>query len=537
MKKKIAVAYCRFSSDNQRLESIDAQVRAIKEYCRKEGYTLIKIYIDEAISGTSIDDREEFLQMIEDSKKKEFNHVIVHKFDRFARNRYDHAIYEKQLNENGVKLISVLEQLNDSPEAVILKSVLTGMNEYYSLNLAREVRKGQKENALKCVHNGGIPPLGYDLTTEKTYIINEEEAKAVKLIFKMYLEGRGYANIADELNSLGLKNKLGKPFRKISIRDTLCNEKYTGNFIFGKKDKKGRLTDKEIRIENGIPAIISKEDFEKVQIKLKSRVRKTSSRSTALNTYLLTGLCECGECGGTYSGGYRSRNRNNTVSYGYLCRNRKDKVNDCKNTPMRKELLEGLVISTLKENIFASPQIDIVTDKVFNYLTNNFNKADKEIKRIEKSILKLQEKSNKLLDYSLDGIISDYEYKTKKKEIDMEILNLKREKLEYDTNSETMGKEQIKNHLIELGKNLDSKDDSLVQLIIQTFVKKIIVDRTSVTIHIRLFPNTDMANDGGDDGNRTRVRNYQRHRLLQCLVYYFISQQSLPQTGLTEAIL
>ena len=98
MKKKIAVAYCRFSSDNQRLESIDAQVRAIKEYCRKEGYTLIKIYIDEAISGTSIDDREEFLQMIEDSKKKEFNHVIVHKFDRFARNRYDHAIYEKQLN-------------------------------------------------------------------------------------------------------------------------------------------------------------------------------------------------------------------------------------------------------------------------------------------------------------------------------------------------------------------------------------------------------------------------------------------------------
>ena len=92
---KKAVAYCRFSSDNQRTESIDAQVRAIEEYCRKEGYTLIKIYKDEAISGTSIDDREEFLKMIEDSKNKEFNYVIVHKFDRFARNRYDHAINEK----------------------------------------------------------------------------------------------------------------------------------------------------------------------------------------------------------------------------------------------------------------------------------------------------------------------------------------------------------------------------------------------------------------------------------------------------------
>mgnify|MGYP000961027933 CR=1 FL=1 len=242
---KKAVAYCRFSSDNQRTESIDAQVRAIEEYCKKEGYILIKIYKDEAISGTSIDDREEFLEMIEDSKNKEFNYVIVHKFDRFARNRYDHAINEKKLNENGVKLISVLEQLNDSPEAVILKSVLTGMNEYYSLNLAREVRKGQKENALKCIHNGGIPPLGYDLTEDKTYTINEEEAKAVRLIFKMYLEGRGYAYIADELNSLGFKNKLGKPFKKISIRDTLYNEKYIGNFIFGKKDKPAAYEEEE----------------------------------------------------------------------------------------------------------------------------------------------------------------------------------------------------------------------------------------------------------------------------------------------------
>ena len=268
---KKAVAYCRFSSDNQRTESIDAQVRAIEEYCKKEGYILIKIYKDEAISGTSIDDREEFLEMIEDSKNKEFNYVIVHKFDRFARNRYDHAINEKKLNENGVKLISVLEQLNDSPEAVILKSVLTGMNEYYSLNLAREVRKGQKENALKCIHNGGIPPLGYDLTEDKTYTINEEEAKAVRLIFKMYLEGRGYAYIADELNSLGFKNKLGKPFKKISIRDTLYNEKYIGNNIYNKTSSKlkSRLVknpkNEWVRCDKAYKPIISKKKYNKAQ--------------------------------------------------------------------------------------------------------------------------------------------------------------------------------------------------------------------------------------------------------------------------------
>ena len=504
---KKVVAYARFSSDNQRTESILAQVRAIEDYCKRNDYSLIKIYKDEAISGTSVDDREQFLQMIEDSKNKNFDYVIVHKFDRFARSRYDHAIYEKKLNDNGVKLLSVLEQLNDSPESVILKSVLTGMNEYYSLNLAREVRKGQKENALKCIHNGGTAPLGYDLTPDKKYIVNEKEAEAVKLIFKMYIDGKGYANIADELNSLGYKNKLGKPFRKTSIRDTLLNEKYIGNFIFGKKDKKGKLTGKEIKIESGIPAIISKEDFERVQIKFNQRIRKTSSRNTALNQYLLTGLCECGECGGTYSGGYRSRNRNNHIAYGYLCRNRKDKVNNCKNKPIRKELLEELVIDVLKKEIFSSSQIDIIAEKTYHYLNSNLKKANKEIIRINDNISKLHNKLNKLLDYSLEGLISEYEYKIKKGEIDMQILNLKEEKLNYNITTDFMSIDKIKNHLIELGKNLDSKDDLLIKTIIQTFVKKIIIKENSIIIHIRLFPNVDMANDGGDDGNRTRVQN------------------------------
>ena len=187
---KRAVAYCRFSSSNQREESIDAQVRAIKEYCDKNKLKLLKIYKDEAISGTSTKDREMFLEMILDCKKNLFDCVIVHKYDRFARNRYDHALYEKILNDNNVKLISVLEQLvDDSPESVILKSVLAGMNEYYSKNLSREVKKGKKENALKAIHNGGIPPLGYDLDVNKKYIVNKKEAEAVKLIFMYYRWG------------------------------------------------------------------------------------------------------------------------------------------------------------------------------------------------------------------------------------------------------------------------------------------------------------------------------------------------------------
>ena len=503
------VAYARFSSDNQRTESIDAQIRAICDYCDKNGYNLVKIYKDEAISGTSTEDREQFIQMINDSKDKGFNYVVVHKFDRFARNRYDHALYEKKLEGNGVKLLSVMEQLNDSPESVILKSVLTGMNEYYSLNLAREVRKGQKENALKCVHNGGIPPLGYDLNDDNTYKINEEEAKSVKLIYKMYLDGRGYATIADELNALGFTNKLGKSFKKTSIRDTLLNEKYTGTFIFGKKDKKGKLTGKELRVEHGIPAIISKEVFEQVQFKIKNRQhRKTSGRSTAKSTYLLTGLCICGECGGTFSGGYRSVDRvSRNVHYGYLCRQRKDKVNNCKNKAIKKEELETMVINAVKIYIFQERQIEIITNKVWDYIKNNLEHSEKGLVEINSKIKSLENKNNKLIDMSLDGLINEIEFKNKKREIDFAISELVSEKSKYNFNSDFMDKDKIKNHLVELGKNLNSKDDLLIKNILGTFIQEIIVYNDKITINLRLFPRNAIANDGGADGNRTRVQN------------------------------
>ena len=157
-----AVAYARYSSDGQRDESIDAQVRAITSFAEREGYALIQVYADRGISGTS-SDRPEFQQMIEDAQNSDFQVVIVHKLDRFARNRADSAIYRNVLEKQGVRLISVLENFDNSPESIILQSVIEGYNEYYSRNLAREVMKGLKENALAAKFNGGLPPLGYNI--------------------------------------------------------------------------------------------------------------------------------------------------------------------------------------------------------------------------------------------------------------------------------------------------------------------------------------------------------------------------------------
>lgn len=152
------VAYARYSSDNQREESITAQLRAIHNWADANGHVIVKEYIDEALSART-DKRPNFLKMIEDSKTEDWAGVVVHKLDRFSRNRYNSAVYKKTLKDNKKKLFSVLEKLDDSPESIIMEAMLEGLSEYYSANLAREVKKGLNENALECKHNGGTPPL------------------------------------------------------------------------------------------------------------------------------------------------------------------------------------------------------------------------------------------------------------------------------------------------------------------------------------------------------------------------------------------
>ncbi len=478
------VAYCRFSSSLQREESIEAQVRAIKDYCCKNNYNLIKIYKDEGISGTSIRDREAFLELIKDSKNKMFKYVIVHKFDRFARNRYDHAIYEKKLNDNGVKLLSVLEQLNDSPESVILKSVLTGMNEYYSLNLSREVKKGLKENALKGKHSGGIPPLGYDLNDDRKYVINEKEAEAVRLIFDLALKGVGYASIANELNSRGYRNKLGREFRKVSIRDTLLNIKYIGTFYHGLKDSHGKLQKNPIIIENNHEAIVDKDIFYKVQQKFKTSKRKPRKRKKMINNYLLTGFCTCGECGGTYSGGYRSKNRDGTISYGYYCRHRKEKINSCKNKGIRKELIENAIIDIIKNNILDENNIKIMVSDIKKHIEQKNN--EKEVEYYRKEIKKLKEKLLKLLEKNLEGIIEDELFKLKNIDINSQILTLKERLYSLEKeNKKDISERSIEKYLQKIKK--ETNEDTHRNLI-ESFVKNIKIFQDRIEVTLRRFP-------------------------------------------------
>ncbi len=212
MNKLKAVTCARFSSDRQRVESIDAQLRAIHKFADEKGIPIVNEYIYKAQSARS-DVRIAFQQIIEDIDKGKINVIIVHKSDRFSRNKVDASAYRALFRQKKIVLMSVTEpMLTDSPASVLFESIIDGVNEYYSMNLALEVEKGKKENVPKGMSTGGRP---YDLDPKtKMLVINECEAQAVRLIFDMRADGYGYGAIRDALNDKGFHTKEGNPFGK-----------------------------------------------------------------------------------------------------------------------------------------------------------------------------------------------------------------------------------------------------------------------------------------------------------------------------------
>lgn len=169
-----AVIYARYSSANQTEQSIEGQLRDCRAYAEREGLTVVHEYIDRAISGRS-DDRPDFQRMIADSAKKQFQHVIVWKLDRFSRDAYDTAIYKRRLKNNGVSLQSATEAIGNNPESIILEQLLIGMAEYYSIELSQKTKRGLRETALKGNFVGGGVPIGYKVENSKL-VIDEETA-------------------------------------------------------------------------------------------------------------------------------------------------------------------------------------------------------------------------------------------------------------------------------------------------------------------------------------------------------------------------
>ena len=387
-----AVLYARFSSDNQRSESIDAQIRAMQAYCKHNNIMIVDTYIDEAKSATTAQ-RPAFQRMMADSKLGTFNIVLVHKLDRFARNRYDSAVCKRELKKSGISVHSVLENLNDSPESIMLESVLEGMNEYYSQNLAREVMKGLKETALQCKHTGGTPPLGYDVEpVTRKLTVNEKEAEAVRLIFSMYAEGKGYSEILSVLHEKGYKTKQGKDFAKNSLYSILTNPKYQGIYVFNKSSAKSitgtrnthLLKDNEeiISIEGGCPRIVDQETFAKVQKRIDAN-KHAGGRLNAKHSYLLSGKVFCKHCGRAMVGNARNSGRSKLLYITYRCPSQK---HSCSNKEINRNYLERYVIELLEGHIFNVAAMKKIAKKIEQERDNGTDIREEQVKAINEKL-------------------------------------------------------------------------------------------------------------------------------------------------------
>ena len=417
-----------YSSDNQRSESIDAQLRAMQNYCQQNHILIVETYIDEAKSATT-DHRPSFQKMIADSKYHQFNIILVHKLDRFARNRYDSAVYKRELKKNGVSVYSVLEDLDDSPESIMMESMLEGMSEYYSQNLAREVMKGMRETALQCKHTGGKPPLGYDLNTDGKLIINQGEAEVVQQIFKMYLGNYSYSKMAEVLNKKGYRTKTGSLFRKNSFYSILRQEKYTGVYIWNRasakqngmrNNHKSKALKDQVMIQGGCPNIISRSYFEEVQKKMQERAHG-KAESKARRYYMLggKGFLQCGICGKSMTGTVRKSHGKTYITY--QCPSHKAK--QCETKEVRADRLNLIVAQQLAELFFREDRLkdwenlfqsDIRDDPENKGLKNRIRGIDKKMENI---LQNLEYVVSKALTQRLD------ELTRKKEELESKLKN------------------------------------------------------------------------------------------------------------------
>lgn len=346
---KKAIIYARYSCERQTEQSIEGQLRVCNQFAKDNDILVLENYIDRATSGTN-DNRAAFQRMLKDSAERQWDYVIVYKGDRFARNRIESAINKKILRDNGVKVLSATENIPDTPEGIILESLLEGMAEYYSAELSQKVKRGINESRAKKQYTGGFVMYGYDIVGKK-YQVNTREAPIVREIFEKYAGGMIVKDIVADLNARGLKNKQGNPFTLNTVYRMLRFERYTGIM----------RVDDQIYTDI-VPAIITQEMWDTVSNIIAANKRAPSRRKSYAK-YLLSGKLFCGECGGLMTG-EAGTSKTGAVYHYYKCFEKKKHTRPCTMPSIKKDEIENKVFSVCCD-VLNSGFVPLIVDRAY----------------------------------------------------------------------------------------------------------------------------------------------------------------------------
>ena len=461
-----AVIYARYSSDNQREESIEGQIRECTAYAEKNGITVIKHYIDRAFSAKT-DNRPEFQQMIKDSGKKLFDVVLVWKFDRFARNRFDSANYKMILKKNGVHLISVMEPIAEGSQGILVETLLEGMAEYYSAELSEKVIRGQTENALKGKCTGGTGTIGYKIDDAKFYHLDPLTAPLVLEAFQRYDNGDKMVEIVNFLNDKGVRNMLGGKMTHSSVNTMLKNRRYIGELSF-----------RDIVVPDAIPVIVPKDLFDRVQKRL-DKNKRAPACGKADEEYLLTTKLLCGKCGALMFGESGTSATGRTYYY-YKCANVKRRKG-CNKKTVQKDWLEDLVVRETMKLI----QDDAMIDKIVQLVMDVQNQENTAIPLLEKQLREVNKKLDNLMKAIEDGL---YTRTTKER---LEALEIQKDELTVKIADEKLKKPSFNEDFIRFWlmkfRKFDISQKKQRKALIEIFINAIFLydDRMLITFNYK----------------------------------------------------
>ncbi len=487
---KTAAIYARFSSSNQREESIEQQVAECQAYAAANGLTVVGIYSDSAISGRT-DRRPQFQKLQRDAKKNLFSAIIAYKSNRIARNLLNALTFENEMEKSGIEVVYAKEEFGNTPAGRFALRMMMNVNQFYSENMGEDIRRNQQANAQQCIANGPAS-FGYKVGEDRKYCIDESTAPIVQEIFSRVACGEPFVAIYSDLNARGIKTSKGKEWTKSSFARMLTNERYIGVYIFG-----------ETRIEGGMPPIISNELFYKVKNMLETK-KNPQGRHRENGDYLLTGKLFCGKCK-TYMVGMSGTSETGSLHYYYTC-NKKRLERTCDKKNVRREYIEAEVARAINMYVLSDETISWIADKTMKYQEEH--KHAPELQLIREQIADTEKATKNLLSAIEMGIVTETT-KSRLLELEKQKAELSEKLASADSEIFNVTREQVVAYL-ESFRDGDIKDKIFQKKLFDRFLKAVyLYDDNRIKIIFNLFGDSsqdlDYVLDNFDDMGEVRI--------------------------------
>jgi DNA invertase Pin-like site-specific DNA recombinase len=508
MGRRVAI-YARVSTEHEaQISALGNQIQYYDEKLKQHpDWTLVERYIDEGITGTSIHKRPNFLRMLKDAESGKFDLIVTREVSRFARNTVDTLQETRKLKKMGVEVYFTEDNIwtfkDDDGELKLTIMATLAQNE--SKKISQRVKAGQQITFQNGVFYGNGNILGYD-KVGKDMVINEEQAKTVRLIFDLYLKGYGSKKIKYELEKLGRVTSTGlNRWSESYIIRVLRNSFYCGTIVYRKqfvpdyleqKHKKNNGEVEQVIVEGRHTPIISKEVFEKVQEKLKDNAKLIVSSNTSRgignrgkeSIWGKKLVCKCGSSFNRKI--YHKHKDGNTWCYQCYKQIQTGTIQ----TRLNKGLsIEGICdskmipewkLNMMSQRIFDTiwKDKDVILEITNNYLDNAIKKINDEDDPNELDLLRKRKdningKLNRLLDSYLNEIISKDDFVEKRKELEKEIKDVN--ELITELEKKPVAKNTLIDKLNSLKKNIEVNlnfdKDRISDELIDALVKKIIV--------------------------------------------------------------